>query len=119
MAQVYDLDGLPAGLQEEQMSRFDAALAALQRPTLAEVDLMRRTWLDVLESKAAPALGLVGAEVYISRSTLEVDDPTGLDIEQIKADALAYFRDAVPDADDVHAVAVLVLGETLAGQLGL
>ena len=119
VAQVYDLDGLPAGLEEELMRRFDAALAAKRRPTDAEVDLMRRTYLDVLEGQAAAALGLTGAEVYISRATIEVDDPTGLDIDAIRAAAVAYFASAAPTADDVHAVALLVLGETMADQLGL
>ena len=119
MAHVFDLSPLPAGLEDDLMRRFDVALAAKARPTPAEADLMRRAYLDVLEGQAAVALGLVGAEVYISRATIEVDDPTGIDIEALRESAVAYFTGASPSEADVHTVAAQVLGDDLATQLGL
>ena len=120
MARIFDLT-LPAGLEDEQRARFVAALKAKVRPTDAEVDLMARAYMDLVEQQVAGALDTPGVEVYVSRATIEVDDPTGLDLEALGAQAAQLFAAATPTPELIHAAAAaaMVLGEATATTLGL
>jgi hypothetical protein len=118
VARIFDLT-LPASLEDEQRARFVAALKAKVRPTDAEVDLMARAYMDLLEQQVAAGLGAPGVEVYVSRATIEVDDPTGLDLESLGAQAAQLFAAATPTPELIHAAAAMVLGEATATTLGL
>jgi len=118
MARIFDLT-LPAGLEDEQRARFVAALKAKVRPTDTEVDLMARAYLDLVEQQVSATIGTPGVEVYVSRATIEVADPAGLDVAALSAQAAELFAAAQPTDELVHAAAAMVLGETTATSLGL
>jgi hypothetical protein len=122
VANLYDLS-LPAGIEDEQRRKMAALLDGAQRPTQAERDLILRGWVERLGTLAGAAVeGIADAEVYVPLALLEVPEDAVVTPEQVeaaKAAASAAVASIEPSADDLHVVAVQVLGDELATRLGL